>query len=213
MALRRNVVRPLVTARWPAAAEHLASTPGGGWPPWIPDSLAVRVDLEDIIRESTRPAPFDGAARTLRYQRVFMPQGARIAVLRERTRARTGMAFADPFSDRRLVELVLSMPQWLVQRRGQPKRLVRRSMSGVMPEPARVGARKTIPYGLFDRGFRDRAVPVVQDLLTSSRAAEHGWLDERAARAVYDEYLTTGDSYWDFWWPLTVEMWLRRWWS
>jgi hypothetical protein len=54
---------------------------------------------------------------------------------------------------------------------------------------------------------------VVRDLLTHSRAAAHGWLDEAAVRDVHQGYLETGDSHWDFWWPLTVEMWLRRWWD
>lgn len=212
-ALRRNLVKPALTARWPAAAARLSSGPQRLWPPWIPDGFAARVALGDIISEARRPAGFDGAARTLRHQRIFMPQGARIAVLNERTRARRGMAFADPFTDRRLIELVLSLPQWLVQTRQEPKRMVRQALVGVMPEDARQAARKNIPYSLFDRGFRDRAVPVVEQLLTGSLGAEHGWLDEQAAREAFAGYVATGDSYWDFWWPITVEMWLRRWWS
>lgn len=212
-ALRRRVLRPLVAARLPRVERWQRRRAGQPWPPWVPADFARRVDLSDMIDDLRRAVPFDGAPRTLRHGRIFMPQGARIAVLRERTRARRGMAFADPFSDRRLVELVLSMPQWLVQRREQPKRILRSAMVGVMPEQARTSARKTIPYGLFDRGFTDRALPVVQDLLTESRAAEHGWLDADAALAVHQEYVRTGDSHWDFWWPLTVEMWLRRWWS
>lgn len=212
-ALRRQVVRPLVTTRVPALARLHRGRSDRPWPPWVPDDFARRVSLADVLADARRPSSFAGAARTARHDRVFLAQSARIAVLRERTRARRGMTFADPYSDRRLVELVLSMPQWLVQRRDEPKRLLRQAMTGVMPEQARRTAAKTVPYGLFDRGFCDRARPVVDRLLTGSVAAEHGWLDERAARAVHEEYVRTGDTPWDFWWPLTVEMWLRRWWT
>ncbi len=214
-AVRRAVVRPLLEACLPRpvsavrrVCEH--HTP---WLPWVDDALARRVDLGDVIADACKPARFDGPSRTLRAGRVFMAQGARIAVLQNRTRARYGMGFADPFSDRRLVELVLSLPQWRVQRRGAPKQLARAAMAGVMPELARNKAAKTFPLGLFDRGFRDRAVDVVEGLLSDSRAAANGWLDAEVVRAVYDEYRTIGDTAHDFWWPLCVEMWLRRWWN
>ena len=214
-AVRQAVLRPLLEARLPGLMAPLRRVRGSStpWLPWVNEDLARRVDLSDVVGEQSAPARFDGAARTLRAQRIFMAQGARIAVLRDRTRARYGMAFADPFSDRRLVELVLSLPQWRVQRRGARKRLARAAMSGIMPEAARTKAAKTIPTALFDRGFRDRAVPVVEELLNGSQAAAHGWLDANVVRAVYDEYRATGDTPHDFWWPLCVEMWLRRWWS
>ena len=213
-SLRRRVIRPIVTTRWPRLAVALTRKrhPQQLWPPWVRNEFADRVDLGDIIRDMTAPPPVGGAALRQRHQRLFLSQGARIAVLRNRTRAKFGMDFADPYADRRLVELILAMPQSLVQRRGQPKDVVRRAMSGVVPAPALATARKTIPYGLFHRGFRERAVGTVHDLLTSSEAAEHGWLDEKQALAVFDGYRRTVDAAWDFWWPLTVEMWLRRWW-
>lgn len=215
-AVRRQIIRPAMEARMPRFVGAVRRIRGNValWPPWVDDDLARRVDLGDVIAQHRVPPAFDGSARRLRAQRLFMPQGARIAVLRDRTRARYGMAFADPFSDRRLVELVLSLPQWRVQRRGVPKRLARSAMAGVMPEEARRTARKTIPAGLFHRGFGERAVPVVIDLMTGSRAAANGWLDERVVRDVHAATRSsTAEPLYDYWWPLCVEMWLRRWWS
>lgn len=215
VALRRRVLRPYVDARWPAASRAARRRRGQSkrWPPWVRDDFAARVDLGDIIDDMRRPTPFGDSAQRQRYQRVFMVQGARIAVLRNRSRARHGMQFADPYSDRRLIELVLGLPQWMVQRRGQPKRLVRRAMDGITPAAAQQLSRKTIPYSLFDRGLRDRATDVVDGLLRGSVASACGWLDDAAVQRIYDEYRHTGDANHDFWWPLTVEMWLRRWWT
>jgi asparagine synthase (glutamine-hydrolysing) len=214
--LRRYVLWPIIMRRAPGPAEAWRRSRNKGsrpWAPWVPDELARRVDLDDVIAEARRLPDFDGYARSVRYQRIFLPQSARIAVLYERTRARMGVGYADPFSDRRLIELVLALPQWQVQRRGRPKHLARAAMRGVMPDPARDLAAKNIPIGLFERGFRQRSVATVRSLLTGSRAAANGWLDESAARGVYEEYVRTRDSAYDFWWPLTVEMWLRRWWE
>jgi asparagine synthase (glutamine-hydrolysing) len=214
--LRRRVLWPLVMHRAPRLAEawrRRRDKRSQPWAPWVPDELARRVNLDEVIAEARRLPDFDGYARSVRYQRIFSPQSARIAVLYERTRARIGVAYADPFGDRRLIELVLALPQWQVQRRGRFKHLAREAMLGVMPEGARQLAAKTIPNSLFDRGFRQRSVATVRSLLTGSRAAANGWLNESAARAVYEEYVRTGDSRYDFWWPLTVEMWLRRWWE
>lgn len=211
----RTVLRPVLQRHVPRLTERRRSRRQGGpsWPSWVPDQVAVRHDLGDLVAEARRPSAFGGAARSLRHQRAFSAQSARIAVLRERTRARVGMGFADPYSDRRVVQLVLSMPQWLLQRRTQPKALARAAMVGVMPEQALLTAQKTIPYSFFDHGFRDRAVPTVESLLTGSHAAARGWLDVPALERVYGHYVRTGQGDDDFWWPLTVEMWLRRWWS
>jgi asparagine synthase (glutamine-hydrolysing) len=213
--LRRHVLRPLVEARWPTVTRAVRDRRGGHrlWPPWIPDRVAAEVGLGDLIAEATTPPPFDGAARRLRWGRIFSPQGARIAVMNERTRARHGIAYADPYSDRRLVELVLALPPSVVQRRSRPKGLARAAAVGVMPEAALRASRKVTPMGLFDRGFRDRGAGRVDGLLTDTRAAAGGWLDESPVRAEYARYRDRGDGEWDFWWPVTVEMWLRRWWD
>ena len=208
-AVRSTILRP----GWRAVRR--SRRPTDVWPaaPWVPADLARRVDLDDVIAEQCSPVLFDGPARSARAGRIFMPQGARIALQAERNGAMHGLGTADPFSDRRVVELVLALPQWRVQRRGHPKHLARQAMAGIMPESARVGAGKSIPLPLFDRAFRDRSVDTVRQLLTSSEAAARGWLNVDRALAMFEQYRATGSARYDFWWPLCVEMWLRRWWQ
>ena len=43
----------------------------------------------------------------------------------ERTQARFAQGFADPWSDLRIGRFVLSIPQWIVQRRGERAALLR----------------------------------------------------------------------------------------
>ncbi|CAN5574121.1 lasso peptide isopeptide bond-forming cyclase [soil metagenome] len=214
-SVRRHLVRPWLWHHAPRlldAADRRRS-PTRPWAPWISDEAARRVDLCDIITDAVRLPRFDGYARSLRHQRLCLAQAARLASLGERSRARSGLAFADPFTDRRLIELVLALPPWRIQRRGQPKSILRRAMRGVMPDVALQRAGKNIPVSLFDRGLRDRAVETARSLLTDSQVVARGWLDAAKASEAYETYVRTGESRFDPWWPLVVEWWLRRWWS
>jgi asparagine synthase (glutamine-hydrolysing) len=208
-AVRRGAAELL--HRWPALERQRAGRATVA--PWVPEGLRQRTDLDDLIAESRALPRFGGIGRSIRFGRITATQSARLAVHAERTLARYGMVAADPYADRRLAELVLALPAWQVQRRTEPKRLARRALIGIVPELARVDAKKNIPSALYDRGLRDRASATVDALLTSSVAAEHGWLNADAVRAAHDRYRTTGQVTHDYWWVLTTELWLRRWWT
>jgi len=199
--------------RWPAVRRSRRSVGPPSVPPWLPDALRRRTDLDDLIASSRALPRFGGLGRSSRFARVTSAQSARLAVHGERTLARSGMVAADPYADRRLAELVLALPPWQVQRRSEPKRLARRALAGIVPETARIAAAKTIPSGLYDRGMRDRATAIIDALLTEPVATEHGWLDSQEVRAAHDRYRRTGQITHDYWWVLTTELWLRRWWS
>jgi asparagine synthase (glutamine-hydrolysing) len=183
------------------------------WPPWIPDALARRVGLGDLLAEARRLPSFDGRGRSVRYGRILVPQAARWAVHAERSAARLGMAAADPFADRRLAEFVLALPAWQVQRRTEPKRLAREAMRGVVPETARAAAAKNIPSQLYDRGLKERGAEAVDRLLEGSIAAAQGWLEPDEVSDAHARYRRGGGVSHDYWSVVTTEWWLRRWWS
>jgi asparagine synthase (glutamine-hydrolysing) len=180
---------------------------------WVRPEFARQVKLAEIIADSVAQPQVTDVTGRQRYQRVFMFAGMRIAMLNERSRARFGLEFADPWSDRRMASYVLAVPQWVIQQVREPKRVARRAMRGIMPEAARQNACKIIPGSLFDRGFIDRAKDTVQGLITDSQAAARGYLDEETLRACYESFLRGEPQRYDFWWPLTLEMWLRQYWS
>jgi asparagine synthase (glutamine-hydrolysing) len=175
--------------------------------------FAERIGLAEIVEQSEPPSPTTDQARQMRYGRIFILSSSRLMSADERTRARYGLGFADPWSDRRLAQFVLGVPQWRIQRVGESKRIARLAMRGLMPEQVRHRAGKTIPVSLFDRGFKERARDTVSALITGARAGERGYLDEAAFRNYYESFLRDGPQPYDFWWVLTLEMWLRRYWS
>lgn len=219
--IRQRLARPLLETAWPP---HVWPSLRRGVidrgrvrvrrpPAWVPPNAARRVDLGDIMRSFAPTTTIRDHARRERYASVFHPDSLRIARLRQRTFARHGLTYADPWGDRRIAAFVCAIPQWRVQRHARPKLLTQEAMRGVVPEAARRSPSRASPVGLFRRAFNERETTTVHRLLDDSRAASAGWLDAEALRASFDSYLRGEDQQHDFWHPLCVEMWLRRWWD
>jgi len=216
--VKRFLVRPLFLSLWPhktphgrrrferSQQGHIASL----YPDWVRPEFAKKIGLEDIVRDNTPQTNMTDFVRRQRYQRIFMFAGTRIALLNERNQAQFGLAFADPWSDQRIARFVLSVPQWVIQQVREPKRIARRAMRGIMPEPVRQTVRKIEPHALFNRGFMDQSKATVQRLITRTQAGACGYLDESVLRDCYASFLRGEPPCYDFWWPLTLEMWLRR---
>ena len=131
----------------------------------------------------------------------------------ERVAATAGLGWADPWADRRLAEFVLAVPQDRVNRASDHKRLARKALAPLFPPGALDLTKKTIPDALWDRGFRDRERATVLSLIEESQAARRGYLNQPLLLQEYREYLRSGRVRYDWWWPLTLEAWMRRYWS
>jgi asparagine synthase (glutamine-hydrolysing) len=164
--------------------------------------------------DAAMPVPaVRGHARLQRVMSISDVISLRVAQLRQRTFSRHGLQYADPWGDRRLVEFVCAVPQWVVQRQSEPKKITRDAMRGVLPDNARLTPAVSNQYPLFHRAFNEREVENVRGLLRDSRAEAAGLLDAGAVLSAYESYLRKQDQAHDFWYPLTVELWLRRWWG
>lgn len=181
-------------------------------PPWVATDIAHFGDVTEMyIERRLQQAPGVFDVRSQRASRIFMDAGYRIARLRDRERAKFGMEYADPWSDRRLAEFVLGIPQWVVQNPTHPKGIARDGLSSLFPT-VRL-SRKIEPVGLFHRGFRERSRPLIESMIQESHAEKLGMVDGEGLRGVLQNYWHDGTSRWDFWWPLTLEMWLRLHWD
>ncbi|HSF87022.1 MAG TPA: asparagine synthase-related protein [Acidimicrobiia bacterium] len=216
-AMLRDIVRPAFSSLWPPhRAPRLRRslqrqtgriTPVPGWITPDAEKLAIGGPSGAHGVDSVT-----NAARRERYQLIFVREHQRGMIWSNRTYARYGQEFADPWSDVRIAEFILSIPQWVVQRREDPKYIAREAIRGVMPESALKASRKVSPEPLFDRGLRDRAGNTVTELLTDSRAAAAGFVDAGAAKDHYRNYRDGGDLHAEFWSLLCLEWWLRAYW-
>ena len=209
--------RPAAWLRWAVGRRGRPSRPRptevGAFPRWIDPNFARRVGLEELIDAyAESPAPrVDGPLRRRRYEWIFMPMHLRWAVSHERRVANFGMEAVDPWSDRRVVEFCLAVPQQVMDRPGSvEKQLVRDAMAGIMPAEFLAAAGKTVPTPLFRETLRGPAVPIVNELLCANRAEAAGWIDPAALRDDFERFRHGEAEPGPIWWALSLEWWLRQ---
>ena len=217
-ALQRLVMRPVVDVAieltpWRAAYDRarvrrgLARVPA---PPWLPQSHLERYRSElEAAAQPSVPEGFRGA-RAARYRVMFAGASMAAVSWSEQLHARGGLDTADPWSDRRVAEVVLATPPWLVQRIADPKHLAREAMRGVMPDGYRQAMRKTSPYPLYLRGVTDRARATIAGLLADPVAAALGYVEPGPLRAHYHALCDGAPEHPSFWRALAFELWVRR---
>ncbi len=176
-------------------------------------------DSEALVlsRAATMPTSEIGdLARSRREQLVFSAMSVRRIELLSRGQARHGIDYADPWSDRRLAEFIIAIPQHLVHRFGDFKRIARLSLGPMLSEELRDNAdsnAKANPTPLFERGVLDRSRHVVDELIRDSVAAKLGYVNEATLTDDRRRELAGEPLSYDLWWFLTMEMWLRRFWN
>jgi asparagine synthase (glutamine-hydrolysing) len=191
-------------------AKRIARVPPPRIPPWLNQDFVTRNAVKEHLGPPD-PAPrLEGFAKRERYRAIFAPLHLYGVAESERMHARQGQGFADPWSDRRLVEFVLAVPQRVLNRPDQHKRLTRMALESMLPRELVAGMTKIVPTPLFDRGLRERERGTIEALLGSSEGARQGYWDAEALTAHYRRLVT--DPRLDptlFWRALSVEMWLR----
>ncbi len=194
----------------PPFRRFLASSARVSGADWLSDDVR-RHAMEARENSWLEPVPpYSSHAARERYRMIFTPMHMLGVEASERMHARRLQAFADPWSDRRIVEFACQVPQRVLNRVGEPKRLTRRALERLIPAHHVRAMCKIVPTPLFDRGIRDRARPEIESLIRDSVAARCGLVDGDRLSVAYEALrrAPTGRSAM-FWRTLSVEMWLR----
>jgi asparagine synthase (glutamine-hydrolysing) len=181
-------------------------------PAWLPRRLATFVEQHEHGVSSECRNRLRGLARRQRYDAVFMPLHFHGLRTSERMHARLGQSFADPWSDRRLAEFAVAVPQRVLNRVGEMKRLTRAALRGLVPERTRLAMSKIVPEPLFQRGILDRSRDRIATLLTGMESAARGYVEEDVLTERYRGMLNGAPDEPYLWHALTLELWLRAYW-
>ncbi len=204
-------------ARLRARAGRVARRPRAGGtgsvgplPPWVEPAFAARHGLTELAGAGpVAPAGF-GPSRALRHDWALAQLHLRGMAWSERSYAQQGLAFADPFSDRRLTEFAMAVPQAAITPPGDnSKPLMRAAMRGILPPAALRDASKVVPRPLYERGLLQEGVPTVRHLLDGMETARMGWVDERQVHAQFERCLHGAAVPAAFWPTLVTEWWVR----
>jgi len=212
-ALRTGVLGPLFGRRVHVFRGRVDARSGATMPPWIRADFASRIGLEPILAGASRMTALDASPPARRWERILNRAATWRAGGEERRRARCGTVYCDPWSDRSVASYTHAIPQHQVNRRSEHKRLARRAVRDLVPSDTRARLGKTEPDALFDRGFRDSGLPTVREMLADPISARMGFVNPGELKSSYESFLRGDPVRHDFWWPLTLEMWLRAHWT
>jgi asparagine synthase (glutamine-hydrolysing) len=195
----------------PVARRVFVGTP----PPWLAPAFIRRTALDE-------PAPLRmvPARQLARYDTTQRYESAWTQWKRELLQqacAELGIEERYPFYDRRLVELMVSLPDEQRWQRGTIKYVLRQSMKGRLPELVRQrsDASKADFTHLFDAALD--AIGGERFFLEDLHVAANGWVIPERARVLYrsmrvlrgHDSVAHADAAWRLWTIAAVEMWYR----
>lgn len=213
---RRSILRPLSWALWPhsRARRWLRGVRGradsyrGLAAPWVRRDFLRAHGAGEV--HDPRADGLSSHAAAQRFEAIFTPSQMSGFEESERLYASHGTSFADPFSDRRITEFVLAIPQRVVNRPDDRKRLIKQAMVGIVPDTTARAQRKVSPGALGARGLREKEVDTIRRLFEDSEAQKRGWIDAGACLRSYEAYVNGADLPADFWATLSLESWLQH---
>ena len=219
-AIKNDMLMPLLSTMWPPwrfrpIRERLKGKRSlTGFPRHVRPGFLKKIGIEELEAGARVSVPrLRSRSCRDRYESIFSFLHMRGMVWSERTNSRFGLSFADPWSDRRIAEYVLAIPQMLVNRVAEPKRLPKAAMDGIMPEKALRTVGKVSLQPLFTLAMKHRARNTLRLLLTDSMSAKLGFTDEKVLLDTYARFAGNELEWYDFWPVVTLEMWLRRYWQ
>ncbi len=139
--------------------------------------------------------PFTSFLKNRTYQDLFRETAPCCLRAEDRQTTAFGLDHVDPFFDHRLAEFMFRVPGQLKIRDGITKRLLRRSMQGILPEETRTRIKKTgwnaPAHAWFSRG---KSAEALGDLISSTAFRERGLYRVTEVRRLFDEHIRIVES-------------------
>ncbi|HSH02525.1 MAG TPA: asparagine synthase-related protein [Anaerolineae bacterium] len=122
-----------------------------------------------------------------------------------------GVQIRSPFSDRRLVDFILTVPPQLIWQQGLSRYILRLSLTGLVPDSILKRTTKAGFSPLFHRGFMEKERDIVEKWLLDSKLSSQQLVSPQRWHQMWQKYWS-GDSQQlkRLIWPLAVDLWLRR---
>ncbi|HHH26808.1 MAG TPA: asparagine synthetase B [Polyangiaceae bacterium] len=196
LVYRRVVPRgplPLLRSSWSARVNEVVDDERRARRPWRYPSQSAAEMCDEVERFSSR-----------------MPLG-----LSELVGSRLGLEITHPFFDRRVFELMLTMPRAQRLRCGvlKGKPLLRRALKTDLPPEVLERKGAAIYSCYIDHLFLTRRRSEIQELISNSRLADLGIVEPAAARETLEARMADPLSAKHLVLLISMELWLRKSWS
>jgi len=170
-------------------------------------------DLEQF--EPVMDRPFASYLKNRAFQDMFRETLPCCLRAQDRHCSALGMENFNPFLDHGLVEFMFRVPGMLKIRDGITKRLLRRAMTGILPEATRTRVKKTGWNAPAHLWFSGQALDALRDRVRSAAFRDRGIYDPPTIMAVIEDHArivesgTAEENHMMFLWQLlNLESWL-----
>jgi asparagine synthase (glutamine-hydrolysing) len=102
------------------------------------------------------------------------------------------VSYAHPFTDRRLIEFMLTIPPAVVCRPGEPRRLMRRAFAELLPEPVLRRKSKASFAGMYDRWLAPLAAGMLREP-ERLQVVERGYIERESLLERLDAFQRGAD--------------------
>jgi asparagine synthase (glutamine-hydrolysing) len=217
----KTVVQPLLPA---AVLPMVAAMRGGrplrghlerGIPDWIDERFAEQHGLAELSKSPVRRRRGESAGAQETQWHLLTPWVPAILAYTSSVGIEHGVEIRSPLYDRRVIEFAATRPREERSSNGETKRLLRRSMRGLLPDEVLAPRthRTGMTTGYFDRSMKSGLRPLLTEAFLNSPPVlvESGVVNmERFGRAV-TYYLRRGDREVGLRLLLTLqaELWMR----
>lgn len=187
-------------------------------PKWLPGTPAISADLARLVGLTDRQREFDRwranlvrDARTDHWRRLVSPGLATIVESLAAGAGAVSIEIRDPFLDRRVVELCLSLPSSQKLQDGQTRVVQRRAMADVLPPDVRNRPGKAHFGPLVGAALTTFGRPRLDALMTRESVLAP-YVDLPSLRATYRRYVAHGDRQdaYAVWKAAALALWLER---
>ncbi|MBL4782718.1 MAG: hypothetical protein JKX92_10800 [Porticoccaceae bacterium] len=178
-------------------------------PDWMPTGINYRRDLQEQLL-SKGSTQFKNPVMQARYDALQWSSTINSVRSYGKVGAQYGIEVRHPFFDTRLAEFSFAIPDDLWNRKGYPKWLLRRTMTGALPHSVCWNQQKVIFDNFFAEIIRMQA-DNIRRILADERLEEMGLLDTRKLLQAFDDVISgqRGFSV-DLLYVLMVQIWFQK---
>lgn len=183
-------------------------------PPWLNAQFARRTKLSDRVQKSEVHKKFPTFAQEDMYRSFTDGWACQGYEMGSRLESRFGLERRHPLSDRRVIEFAFALPEEQRWRGEQPKRILRNSVRGLVPEAIRNRLSKADFSGIFAESLKRNTDEKFFGSLTT---ASIGWIDSQPLDRMYREMKRGYEQspgglvphIWTLWMIYGIEAWFR----
>lgn len=203
----KAAIPPAVLAAW----QHWKGRPADVSP--IPSLInPALVQRTGLAEELAHPQPLPRTAREEHYQTLIADLLPYSFELADRGGTAFGLEPRHPFSDRRLLEFCLALPATQKLSQGWVRLVLRRAMTGILPEMIQWRGGKRVNNAAITYGLTRWEGERLAQLVGQEAELLEPYVNISVLRQVYGRYLTyqRPDDEMQLWQALTLALWLRQ---